>query len=236
MNHSTDIHSPDNTDDVSSVPSGRQDRRNLLWLSLHVLLYPVFRLWIRTSVLHPQRLEPGQGGILLMNHQSYLDPMLAAVRLTRPVSYLARDSLFRVPVIGFILKRCYVIAISRTAFRGSSVRMALQRLEEGFLIALFPEGTRTSGPPEAFRPGFLSITRRTDLPVYPVAIVGADKVMPRGAWFPRPGKITVVYGKPLTLEEQQQLNELKDREAAEMIRQKVELLYAEAAAGPVSST
>lgn len=194
---------------------------------IHITLYPVFRLWIRTRTLHAERLQTQQGGILLINHQSYLDPLLVAVRLTRPVAYLARDTLFRIPLIGFVLRNCFVIAISRTAFRGSSVRSAIQRLNEGFLIALFPEGTRTTGPPQTFRPGFLAIARRSESPIYPVAVVGADRVMPKGAWFPRPRSVTVVYGKPLTREDRLRLNELDDRAAAAMIEARVNDLYEE---------
>lgn len=204
-----------------------QSRRNLFWIILHVTLYPAFRLWIRTRALHADRLQEKQGGILLINHQSYLDPLLVAVRLTRPVAYLARDTLFRIPFIGFVMRHCFVIGISRTAFRGSSVRTAIERLDGGFLIALFPEGTRTSGPPNGFRPGFLAIARRSDAPVYPVAVVGADKVMPRGAWFPRPKAVTIVYGEALTEDERQQLNELDDKAAAAMIEAKVSELYEE---------
>lgn len=205
----------------------QRSRRNLFWMTLHVILYPVFRLWIRTRVLHTERLDSERGGILLINHQSYLDPLLVAVRLTRPVAYLARDSLFRIPLIGFVLRNCFVIAISRTAFRGSSVRSALERLDGGFLIALFPEGTRTTGPPNGFRPGFLAIARRTDAPIYPVAVVGADRVMPKGAWFPRPQRVTVVYGEALTEEDRQQMNGMNDKAAAAMIEAKVSQLYQE---------
>lgn len=204
-------------------------RRNWLWIMLHLVLYPFFRLWVRTRAVHVDRLNPEQGGILLINHQSYLDPILVAVHIARPVAYLARDSLFRVPFLGFILRHCFVIAISRSAFRGSSVHTALERLEHGFLVALFPEGTRSSGPPNEFRRGFLSIARRTESPVYPVAVVGADQVMPKGAWIPRPKTVTVVYGQALTPEEQKQLNQIDDKAAVALIEARVGALYREGA-------
>lgn len=204
-----------------------QPRRNWLWLILHITLYPFFRTWVRTRGLHTDRLDRQQGGILLINHQSYLDPILVAVRISRPVAYLARESLFQIPGLGFILRNCFVVAISRTAFRGSTVRVALNRLERGFLIALFPEGTRRSGIPTSFRPGFLTIARRTDVPIYPVAIVGADAVMPRGTWFPRPRKVTVVYGHALSANELQRLNDVDDKTAAGIIEAKVCELYLE---------
>ena len=172
--------------------------RSLVWLLIHAIVYIPCRVWCRTRVIGRENLRADCGGILLVNHQSYLDPLLVGVRLSRAVSYLARDSLFRVPCLGWILRKTFVIPISRTAFRGGSIRAAMERLDQGYLVGIFPEGTRSSGPPSRFRAGFLSLVRRSNVPVYPVAIWGADRVFPKGAWFVRPGEVRVVYGEPLT--------------------------------------
>lgn len=77
--------------------------------------------------------------------------------------------------------------------------MALERLENGFLVGIFPEGTRSpEGDMHAFRPGFLAIVRRTKQPIYPVGIAGAHQIMPRGARWVRPGRVEIVIGDPLT--------------------------------------
>lgn len=201
-------------------------RRGWVWLVVHVLVYLPLRFWCRTVVIGLEHLDRNQGGLIVSNHQSYLDPLFLAVRLSRPVSYLARDSLFRVPLLGWICRTTHVIPISRTAFRGGSIRMAMQRMLAGCLVGIFPEGTRSCGAPKEFRPGFLSLVRRSDQPIYPVAIIGADHIMPKGAWFIRPGKVTVVYGPPLSQEEKDSLTSARDdRAAAAMMRQKVADLY-----------
>ena len=203
-----------------------QPRRNLAWLFIHAVVYLPLRFWCRTNVIGRENIEAGKGGVFIVNHQSYLDPLFVAVRLTRSVSYLARDSLFKVPFIGWIVRNTYVIPISRTAFRGGSIRTALDRLEQGYLVGIYPQGTRCKGKPEIFKPGFLSLVRRTDAPVYPVAIVGADKAMPKGAWFIRPVKVTVVYGKPLSDAEMAEIKNSEDDKAiAESMKQKVLELY-----------
>lgn len=229
MDSNTAITKSDESREASdeAFPSGSRAKRNWLWIALHIILYPIFRTWIRTTALHVDRLDRQRGGILLINHQSYLDPILVAVNIARPVAYLARQSLFKVPGLGFILRNCFVVAISRTAFRGSSVRAALKRLEDGFLVALFPEGTRHSGSPRAFRPGFLTIARRSNAPIYPVAVVNADAALPRGAWFPRPKAVTVVYGNALTKEERRQLEQVDDQTATALVEAKVLNLYHE---------
>lgn len=212
---------------------GARHRRNLVWLLVHCIVYLPLRLWCRTHVVGRENLDAEQGGILLINHQSYIDPLFVAVRLNRPVSYLARDSLFKVPFIGWILRNTYVIPISRTAFRGGSIRTAMERFEQNHLVGIYPEGTRSVGPPKDFRGGFLSLVRRSDVPVYPVAIVGADKVMPKGAFFIRPGKVTVVYGEPLPEDDLEQLrNSSDDKAMTHMVRERVLTLYESVAGVP----
>ncbi|MBC7968046.1 MAG: 1-acyl-sn-glycerol-3-phosphate acyltransferase [Fuerstia sp.] len=195
---------------------------NLLWRTLHWPCWAFCRTWLRVNCSGLENLDNTRGGMLLVNHQSFLDPLLAAMWLTRPVSYLARDSLFRVPVLGWLLRRTYAMPISREAARGGSIRLAVERMDQGFLIGIFPEGTRSSGTEvRDFRPGFLAMVRRTNQPVYPVGIAGADRVMPRGAWFIRPGKIQVVYGAPFTPEEMAGLQSGDDAAFCELARQRV---------------
>lgn len=197
--------------------------RNLIWRVLHVPFRWFCRWWLHVEAEGLEHIDNTRGGLLLLNHQSYLDPLLAAVLMRRPVAFLARDSLFRVPLLGALLRRTYVIPISRQAVRSGSIRDAIQRLEEGHLVGIFPEGTRSSGNDvQTFRPGFLAMVRRTNLPVYPVAIAGADRVFPRGAWFVRPGRIRIVYGTPLTQNELLDPNNGSDDKAlAEFARSRV---------------
>ena len=207
-------------------------RRNLLWRTLQPPVALWCRIWLRLRVQGLEHLDPRRGGMFLINHQSYLDPVLVAVLMNRPICYLARDSLFRIPVLGWFLRRTQVIPISRESVRAGSIREALERLEQGYLVGIFPEGTRSSGDTvKTFRPGFLALVRRTGQPVYPVAIAGADRVLPRGAWFIRPRPVRIVYGPALTVDELQLLNSSgDDRVLAELARGKVAVCHAQALA------
>jgi 1-acyl-sn-glycerol-3-phosphate acyltransferase len=170
--------------------------------------------WIRVRTQGQEQIDNTRGGLFLINHQSFLDPLLVAVKLSRPVSYLARDNLFRIPIIGSVLRNTHVIAISREAARGSSIRVAIEQLEAGFLVGIFPEGTRSAGNEVGrFRPGFVAIARRTTQPIYPVGIAGFYRLLPKGAWFIRPGRVQVVYGAPLTEEEVSQFRTSRDDHA-----------------------
>ena len=203
---------------ISKPPSA-----SWLWRLIRIPFWLFCKSWVRLRVVGREHIDNNRGGLFLVNHQSFLDPLFVAVFLGRPVSYLARDSLFRVPVIGWILRNTHVIPISREAARGGSIRVALERLESGFLVGIFPEGTRTSdGKVGDFRPGFLALARRTQQPIYPVGIVGADRIMPRNSSWIRPGRVDVVIGAPFTPSERQQLHDsIDDGELCRMARSRV---------------
>ena len=172
-------------------------RRNWIWFMLQQIFQTLFTVWFRYRAQGLEHL-PESGALLLINHQSFLDPLLVGLPLRRPVSYLARENLFRVPVMGWLLKRTYVMPISRESAGTESLRESLRRMDHGFLVGIFPEGTRTlNGGLRELKPGFVALIRRTNVPVIPVGVAGAYEAFPRGAWLPRPSQIRIVYGPPL---------------------------------------
>lgn len=176
--------------------------RNAHWRTYQFLLQIVFGVWLRYRARGMERLPADSGALLLINHQSFLDPLVVGIAFRRPVSFLARDSLFRVPVIGWILRKTYVMPINREAASTASLREAIRRLNHGFYVGIFPEGTRSeTGEIGTLKPGFLALMRRANVPVYPVGVAGAYQAMPRGAWFLRPVKVRVVFGEAFTAAE-----------------------------------
>ena len=189
-------------------------RRNIVWLAIQYLLRLVFLIWLKLQVRGHERIARSGGGLVLVNHQSFLDPMLVGVPLQRPVSYLARDTLFPVPLIGWVLRKTYVMPINRDAASTASIREALKRMEHGFLVGVFPEGTRCeAGEVGEFKPGFLTLIRRANVPVYPVGIAGAHEAMPRKGLRLLPRTVRVVFGEPLPRETLLKLSEKGQEEA-----------------------
>jgi 1-acyl-sn-glycerol-3-phosphate acyltransferase len=196
-----------------------------LWNLLRIPVRWFCSTWIRVTVSGTEHIDQTRGALLLVNHQSYLDPLLVGVWLDFPVSFLARDSLFRIPLLGMLLRNTGVIPISRSSARSGSIRAAVERLEAGTVVGIFPEGTRSSGTePQRFRPGFLAVARRTEQPVYPVGICGSDRAMPRGAFWVRPTRIHVSFGRPLSQELREQINSNADDKA---ICEEIRVLVAE---------
>ena len=175
--------------------------RNFVWRTIQVVLQFLFFVWLGMRSRGIEKLPSG-GALLLSNHQSFLDPLLIGVWLKRPVSFLARDSLFRIPVVGWILRNTYVMSIRRESAGTESLRKSIARLKHGFYVGLFPEGTRTTdGDLKAMKPGFIAIARRGDAPVVPVGIAGAFEALPRGSFFLWPVRVRVVFGDPIPAEE-----------------------------------
>jgi 1-acyl-sn-glycerol-3-phosphate acyltransferase len=206
--------------------------RSLIWRFFQFILQIFFCFWLGYRSRGHQQLEDADGGLVLANHQSFLDPLLVGLPLHRPISYLARDSLFRIPVIGWILRNTYVMPISREAAATATMRETIRRMQHGFLVGLFPEGTRTeTGAMGPLKPGFVALIRRAKVPVYPVGIAGGFQALGRKSWFLRPTRVRVVVGTPISIEELEQFaGRDQDQALIEFVRNRIASCFDEAEA------
>ena len=178
------------------------NRRNWLWWILQILVWISSRLWLGVWIRGSEKIPSQGGGLLLINHQSYLDVPLVGAWLHRPVSFVARKTLYRIGWLRWVMNHTYVLPIDRDGTGTDGIRAALQRLRHGFLLALFPEGTRSlDGELGPFRPGVIAILRRTNFPIYPLGISGTFEALPRGSFFVRPKRVRIVVGTPIRPEE-----------------------------------
>ena len=159
---------------------------------------------------------PKQGGALLLsNHQSFLDPPLVGASSTRRLSYMARDTLFRNPLFGALLRAVGVFPVKRGRPDKDSIRLAIERLVSGHLLLMFPEGTRTpDGRLQSFKGGFRFLVGKANVPVVPVAIDGTYEAWPRSRRLPRPGRVRVMFAPGIPPEE---FEGLSDEEAADRV-------------------
>ncbi|MFM7165741.1 MAG: lysophospholipid acyltransferase family protein [Planctomycetaceae bacterium] len=226
MDRSALSEKPDNDAAKSAL---RRAEASWIWESLRAVFRIFCRTWLKVTISGTENLRPDCGALLLINHLSYLDPLVAGVWLNRPVCYLARDNLFRIPLLGSLLKRTFVIPISRESTRTGSIRAAIERLQQGLLVGMFPEGTRsTSGQTERFRPGFLLLARRSTGPIHPVGIAGTEQALGKGKLWIRPARIHVVIGPPISDSEREQLSSGSESELCELLRARVQLCVEEA--------
>ena len=136
--------------------------------------------------------------ILASNHQSFMDPVLVGLPISRDVNFMARASLFRNPLFGPMIRQMRAFPVERGSADITAMREALKRLGRGRPLVVFPEGTRTrDGSIRPLELGLAVLAARSKAPVVPVVIEGAYECWPRHRKLPRPGKVTVVFGKPL---------------------------------------
>jgi 1-acyl-sn-glycerol-3-phosphate acyltransferase len=165
------------------------------WLLARFLLHLLFGYRTEGAEKVPEK-----GPVILTaNHLSILDPIAIGAGIKRPVSFLARADVFRLPVLSWLLPRLYAIPVERGTGDLSAIKGAIRALERGMAFGIFPEGTRSrSGRLQPFKTGVAAIAFRTGSPVVPVAVVGSEKAWPVGRkLFRLRQPIRVIYGDPI---------------------------------------
>ena len=136
--------------------------------------------------------------ILASNHASFLDPPLIGSSVPREACFLARESLFTIPLLGSLIRVINAVPVDRDGKSPRGLKAILDRLKEGRPVVLFPEGTRTDdGSLLPARSGVGLAVVKSGAPVVPIRIFGSFEAYSRKMRFPRPCRITVVYGKPI---------------------------------------
>jgi 1-acyl-sn-glycerol-3-phosphate acyltransferase len=159
------------------------------------------RLLFRVEVIGRENI-PERGPLLVLpTHTSYLDPPLVGWAIGLHTSFLSREGIFKVPPLGFILRRMNTYAIQQGAADRDAIRTCRRLLRAGWPLIFFPEGTRSpTGRLGRIQPGFAMILDGLDqTPYLPVVMQDTWRAMPRGSMLPRPVKVRIHIGVPETL-------------------------------------
>ena len=171
----------------------------MLYAALKPFAVALMRLFFRLEVVNPA-LVPATGPVLLVsNHVSVLDPPLIGGAAPRPLSFMAKEELFRIPLFGRLIRALNARPVRRDGSDMRALKAALALLAEGRAILVFPEGTRgeEGGPLREGKPGVGMLAVLSGAPVVPVFVSGSGAALPRGRVLPRPGKVRVAFGPPL---------------------------------------
>jgi 1-acyl-sn-glycerol-3-phosphate acyltransferase len=183
---------------------------------------------VSVRVLHADRLRPGRSFVVVANHESFCDILVLLAYLPMQVRFLAKRSVFRVPILGWSIAAAGFIPVDRgDRSRGSeTVEAALRRLSGGRSVVIFPEETRTrTGDLLPFKRGAAHLALKSGLPILPVALAGTFQVLRRGSLRITPGRVVMSVGNPIEISG----HTLRDREAVtRLAREEVTALRAEA--------
>ncbi|MCO5294531.1 MAG: 1-acyl-sn-glycerol-3-phosphate acyltransferase [Homoserinimonas sp.] len=195
---------------ASGRPKPTRAERTFMFRFLASIVLPLMNLLGKYKVEGGEHL-PGRGAVVVSpNHYSEIDPLVIGVaiwKLGRTPRYLAKASLFKVPILGWLLRRSDQIPVDRHAPRsgGDPLQAANQLVEKQLLVVVYPEGTLTRDPdlwPMRGKSGAVRLALEADVPLIPVAHWGTQQIMARYgkkiSFFPRK-KVSVLFGPPVDL-------------------------------------
>jgi 1-acyl-sn-glycerol-3-phosphate acyltransferase len=162
-----------------------QQKRGWAWSTVVAIVKPTLLLGTKRDWIDGEKIPATGGCVVVVNHISHLDPMTFGFFLYdhgRLVRYLAKDALFRTPVIKYIVKDAGQIPVRRmTEGAASAFDAAVEAIHSGELIGVYPEGTITKDPdgwPMRGKTGAARIALATGCPVIPVGQWGAQDILP----------------------------------------------------------
>ena len=163
-----------------------------------LLVFPVFRLLFRGSTSGNNRV-PMQGPLVVVaNHGSHLDPPLLGHALGRPVAFMAKAELFKIPLLGPIIRACGAYPVSRGASDREAIRVATDRLDQGWATGVFIDGTRqVDGRVNNPQAGAALLAARAGVPLLPVAIINSHRALGTGSRSARLVPVHIRIGTPI---------------------------------------
>jgi len=150
----------------------------------NIILTPLFKI----KVIGRENI-PDKGPVLLCsNHVTMLDMFFIGYRIKRWVYWMAKEELFKIPIVSFVISKCWsAFPIKRGKADVDSIKTALEHLRKGHIVGIFPQGTRSG---KGAKPGAALIALKADVPLIPVFIEGGKKLF---------GNVCVRFGKPFKL-------------------------------------
>jgi 1-acyl-sn-glycerol-3-phosphate acyltransferase len=169
----------------------------LYWIIIR-LVRLFFKVVYRNRVYGAENFPQG-GAIIASNHVSFYDPPLIAISAPEDVHFLARGSLFKIPVFGALIRALNAHPVSGEAGDIKILKEMCALLEQGNKLILFPEGTRSkTGELTPFKPGISLLISRTGCKVIPTYVHGTFEIWNRFRSFPKlRGKTACLFGKPI---------------------------------------
>jgi 1-acyl-sn-glycerol-3-phosphate acyltransferase len=190
--------------------------------------YFLLPLYCRIEVRGLENVPPDGPLVIASNHLNDADPGIICTRIRRPIAFMAKIELFKVPGLAQFLRGFGSFPVRRGEADISTLRVANENLKLGRAVCIFPEGTR-EGPAEKLTealPGAAIVALRGDVPVLPIAITGSGRMQIPGMFLrlDRRLKVTLTIGQPFRLERPARLNAESATEGTRQIMEHVAAL------------
>lgn len=211
---------------TSSIGS---DRKEFIYntASRFVARLIVQTVGVKVNVIGAENIPKNEAVIFVSNHQSFFDIKLVFAFVPQNFSFISKESVFFVPLVGKYMQTAGHVSLKREAGRKSydTMNEVVSKLEKGKSLVVFPEGTRSlDGKLGKFKRGISLLVLQSGKKVVPMAIVGSGKFLPKGSMFfdPLNREITFKFGKPLTFEKREKVNRSDINKIVEDLRTSVD--------------
>lgn len=181
----------------------------MMYVTFRVILRALFKVLFRVKAEGVENIPVGGPVIMCSNHISNIDPPFLGAPFQRKIYYMAKEELFRIPVLGWIIPRIGAFPVKRGGVSKESIKTAIQYLGDGKMLGIFPEGTRHAKGQA--KKGAAVIALRAQAKIVPAAIVGEYKLF---------RKMIIRYGEPIDVAQfEQQVP--PEQDAAELLTEKI---------------
>lgn len=203
----------------------RKNREPFASLALYHLLKwsvvsPALHSYFRVKIHGTDKVPPSGGLIAVSNHASYFDPPILSNCVGRPVAFMAKEELFKIPVFKQAIKLYGAYPVKRSTGDRAALRAAMTVIESGWVAAVFLQGTRTDdGKITDPKLGAAWIAAKAQVPLLPVSLWGTEKIMSKEFPLPKPIPLTIRIGEviaPPTSNRKEDLKAVTDQCAAKI--------------------
>ena len=182
----------------------------LYYLFKYSVVYPMLRVYFRGRVYGVENIPQSGALVVVCNHASYFDPPLLSCCMRRPVAFMAKEEVFKVPVLKQGIELYGAYPVKRSAADRSAIRAATVALNEGWAAGIFLQGTRTDDA-KITEPklGAAMIAAKAKAPLLPVSLWGTQDILRPGSSLPQPVPVTVRIGEVIPAPQSSKRGELQ---------------------------
>ena len=183
------------------------DRDRTTYTFVETILRPILMFVYRVRITGREHVPETGPCVLAANHVSVMDGFFLGIAVTRQVRFMAKVELHRVPIVKQILEGAGAFPVERGADAGRAVAAAVNLLEQGAVVGVFPEGTSLPDKKRGYKRGAARLALATGAPLVPVALVNTHLTIEPGTHRIRLPRVRIVIGEPLRVERQEPTEE-----------------------------
>ena len=173
-------------------------QRLIYQLVSKLFVLPIYKFVFKGHLLGGENIPQKDAFIMVSNHGSLLDPPLLGHALGRNISFMAKAELFKIPILGFVIKACGAYPVKRGIADKNTIKIACKKLSNDNCIGIFIDGTRQkNGRVNKPKQGAALLAFKNQKLLLPVAIVNSHRLIKFKFCIPFFSKIVIKVGKPV---------------------------------------